>query len=58
MGRKMRKLTKREKNLIVQALYILECQSMGDELHYEIKDTLGGTPSDIEIRDLMEKFDE
>jgi hypothetical protein len=49
--------TQREKDLIIKALYILECQCIGDELHFEIKNELGGTPSDDEVRELMERFE-
>ena len=50
------KLSKREKQLITYGLFILETQSFGGDLHYEIEDELkedGGLPKDDEIRDLM-----
>ena len=46
----------REKKLITAALYILECQIMADELHYELESELVSI-SDKEVRDLMEKID-
>ena len=45
----------REKKLITSALYILECQIMAEELHYEFESELGSV-SDKEVRDLMEKI--
>jgi hypothetical protein len=48
-------LTQREKLLITYALYIMEGQCAGRDLHYEIEDELGGTPDPTEVRDLMNK---
>jgi len=50
------KLTKREKDLITNALYIMEGQCYGDELHPDIAKELGGTPDGEEIRALMDKI--
>ncbi len=52
----MMELTKREKQLIIYGLFILEGQCLGGDLHYEIEDELkedGGVPEEEEIRDLM-----
>ena len=51
-------LSAREKDLITSALYIMESQCAGDELHHEIADDLGGTPDHEEIRTLMDKIEE
>jgi hypothetical protein len=51
-------LNDREKLLISNALYILECQAIGDDIDYEIKQDLiagGGAPDMDEIRALMRK---
>ena len=49
-------LIQREKQLITYALYIMEGQCAGGDLHYEIEDELGGTPDPDEIRNLMNKI--
>ena len=54
---KMVELNNREKELITNALYILEDQCMGDELHPDIENDLGGTPDPDEVRALMDKID-
>ncbi len=51
-------LTDREKLLIQNALFILECQCIGDDINYDIKQDLiegGGVPEVDEIRKLMRK---
>lgn len=51
-------LNDREKLLIQNALFILECQSIGDEIDYDIKQDLkdgGGVPDMDELRKLMRK---
>ncbi len=48
-------LNKRQKQLIVAALYILETQVMSGELHYEIEAELEPI-TDKEVRDLMDKI--
>lgn len=50
-------LTDREKDLITSALHILETACIGDELHPDTADDLGGTPDDEEVRSLMDKID-
>ena len=52
-------LNKREIQLIIYGLFILEGQAVGGELHYEIEDELkekGGIPQDDEVRTLMDRF--
>jgi hypothetical protein len=52
--------TDREKMLITNALYILECQCIGDDLDGELKNEIeeaGGMPGDEEIRTIMERFE-
>ena len=52
-------LTQREKVLIQNALFILECQSLRDEIDYEIQQDLiasGGIPDMDEIRLLTNKM--
>ena len=48
--------TQREKDLITTALYQLEGDCYGDELHFEAVDDLGGTPDGKEVRTLMKRF--
>ncbi len=43
--------------LINTGLYMLESACYGDELHYELADSLGGSPEPEEIRTLMEKIE-
>lgn len=50
-------LSLREKKLILAGLGILEDRCIGDELHYDLVDELGGTPDDEEVRALMDKLD-
>jgi len=50
------KFKKREKELIVKALYIMECACYGDELPHDIERELRGTPKPDEIRELMERI--
>ncbi len=50
--------TQREKDLITNALYIMEGQCYGDELYYGIADDLGGTPNGEEVRTLMNKVED
>ena len=49
-------LSDREKLLLTNALYILENQCYGDELHHEVEDELDGVPNPDEIRALMNKI--
>jgi len=48
--------TEREQLLIVNALYILEGQCIGEELHYELEGEFGGIPDHEEVRALMDKI--
>ena len=48
--------TKREILLITNALYILESECYADEIHYEIKEDLNGTPDPEEVRVIMDRF--
>ena len=51
-------LNDREKLLIQNALFILECQTIGDDIDYEIKQEIaqgGGNVTMEEIRELMRK---
>ena len=50
-------LTEREKLLITNGLYILECQCRGDELDHDLVHDLGGTPKPKEVRALMNKVE-
>jgi len=52
-------LTDREKLLIQNALFIMECQCIGDEIKYDIKQDLiegGGVPDVDELRAIMNKM--
>lgn len=49
-------ITKREKDLIINALYIMECQCFGNELDHDITLDLGVAPDSDEVRDLMNKI--
>jgi hypothetical protein len=52
-------LNDREKLLIQNALFILECQSLDDSINYDIKQDLvagGGVPDVDEIRALINKI--
>lgn len=49
-------ITEREKTLILNGLHMIESQCHGDELHYEVKKDLGGTPDPKEIRKLMNRI--
>lgn len=51
-----RLFSKRETDLITHGLYMLESACYGDELHYDIKDGLGGTPDPDEVRAIMDRF--
>ncbi|MBX4206086.1 hypothetical protein KW795_02715 [Candidatus Microgenomates bacterium] len=56
MVEKIMKLTKREVLLITNALYILECQIIGNELDHDIESDLGRTRA-TEVRILMNRFE-
>lgn len=52
--------TDRERMLIINALYILECQCIGGDLDGELENEIteaGGMPEDDEIRNIMNKFE-
>lgn len=52
-------LTERERVLIQNALFIMECQCLDDTLNYDIKQDLiasGGVPDTDEIRLLTNKM--
>lgn len=52
--------TDREKMLITNALYILECQCIGGDLDGELESEIeeaGGIPEYEEIRTIMERFE-
>lgn len=50
-------LNDREKLLIQNALFILECQCLDDGINYDIKqDLMGGVPDIDEIRALINKI--
>ena len=50
-------LTQREKDLITQALYMMETLCIGHDLPCEVEDSLHGTPDDEEVRNLMIRID-
>ena len=52
-------LTEREKLIIQNAVFILECQCIGDDIDHEIKQDLidgGGVPDMDETRALINKM--
>ncbi len=50
-------LTQREKDLITQALYMMETLCIGHDLPCEVEDSLHGTPEDDEVRNLMMRIE-
>lgn len=51
-----RLFSKRETDLIAHGLYMLESACYGEELHYDTKRELGGTPDPDEVRAIMDRF--
>ena len=52
----MKDLTEREKLLITNGLYMLECACRGKELGSTLKEEFGGTPNPDEVRQLMDRI--
>lgn len=49
-------LSDRERLLIVNALYILECQCYAEEIDHDLEKDFNGTPKPSEVRNLMNKI--
>ncbi len=48
----------RETELITHALYMLELACYSEELHHDAERELGGTPNPLEVRTLMDRFED
>ena len=52
----MKDFTEREKLLITNGLYMLECACRGEDLDTVVKEEFGRTPDPEEVRQLMDRI--